>query len=544
MSLVAPTDLFLLREEVRLEKRAAELRKDNSIAFFVPHEKQYRFYNAATFHRRYMRTGNRFGKSELGAAEDVAFALGYRPWMERPFDVLNGKGEIVFHHDGYPGHPLATLGIPDHPTKGIIVTADWDKSTEIFTSEEEGDKKGKLLRYIPKSAFLDKARNHSGAIDRVWIRHRNGGTSVIRLDTIKSFKQNPLAFESSDTDWAHFDEPPTEKLYKAVIRGFMDRDGSCWFTCTPLTEPWIDMKFTPNIEDQINGDQDEDADLTDFWMDTGSTYDNPHISRVSIERVMAEYTDDERETRLSGKPASYSGLVYKEFQFPLHCRKEPPIGWNDWDTPPADHCIYISIDYHYAKANAILFIAVPPDGPAYVYKELFQKTLVEEDVQNIRDVLQRRPYQPIIVDPLASTTNKVDGLTAMDKYRMLGLAVLPATKDPVNGIRAVRALLKGRSKDGGPLLVINRACKRFIFEIARGFVMDEEQNKPLKQNDDMMECLYRLVLQGLTYVEPADDSDFHYSPPLDLPDASFSPFEFESKPKTKNRLAFANRYRN
>lgn len=507
MSSPAPLDLLLKRRELALEQRKRELERENAIYFFTPHEKQYRFYKAGMFHRRYMRTGNRFGKSELGAAEDVAWALGYRPWMERPFDVLNGEGKVVAHHDGYPGHPLATLGIPNHPTKGMIVTSDWDKSTEIFTSEEEGDKKGKLLRYIPKAAFIDKARNHSGAIDRVWIRHRNGGTSVIRLDTIKSFKQNPLAFESSDTDWAHFDEPPPERLYKAVIRGFMDRDGSCWFTCTPLSEPWIDMKFTPNLEDQIEGER-EDLDSDEFWMDTGSTFDNPHIKREAIDRVMAEYTEDERETRLSGKPAAYAGLVYKEFSFGFHVRKPAPEGWTDWSTPPKDHCIYIAIDYHYAKPNAILFVAVPPDGPSYVYHEMFRKTLVEEDVENILHFLNGRPYQPVIVDPLASTTNKVTDLTAMDLYRNLGLAVLPATKDPVNGIRAVRALLKGRAKNGGPLLIFNHACKQTLFEIARGFVMDEELNKPLKQNDDMMECLYRLVLQGLTYVEPSTDSDY------------------------------------
>lgn len=540
-----PIDLLLARRELALEQRRVELLRENQISFFIPHAKQYAFYEAAFFHRRYERTGNRFGKSEMGAAEDVAFALGYRPWMQRAFDIINGDGQVVGHHPGGEDHPLVTLGIPQHATKGMIVTSDWDKSTEIFTAEEEGDKKGKLLRYIPKAALIDKARNHSGAIDRVWVRHRNGGVSIIRLDTIKSFKQNPLAFESSDTDWAHFDEPPPEKLYKAVIRGFMDRDGSAWFTCTPLSEPWIDMKFTPSIEDQVGDEPSEDLASDEFWMDTGSTYDNPHIKRDAIERVMAEYTEDERETRLSGKPAAYAGLVYKEFQFSKHVRKAVPEGWQDWATPPKDHCIYISIDYHYAKPNAILFIAVPPDGPSYIYHEMFRKTLVEEDVENIMGFLGGRPYQPVIVDPLASTENKVTDLTAMDLYRNLGLAVLPATKDPVNGIRAVRALLKGRSKLGGPLLIFNHACKQTIFEIARGFVMDEELNKPLKKNDDMMECLYRLVLQGLSYIEPSGEFDYTPFQPSIVNDYELTlpsdPDEDELRSRSK-RARFAQRY--
>ena len=31
-------------------------------------------------------------------------------------------------------------GIPQRPTKGLILVADWDKAREVFTSMEEGQK--------------------------------------------------------------------------------------------------------------------------------------------------------------------------------------------------------------------------------------------------------------------------------------------------------------------------------------------------------------------------------------------------------------------
>src|SRR5436190_1306816 len=196
--LPSPAELLLTRRELTLERRAKELRRDNEIFFYSPHEKQQLFYSAAGYHYRYARTGNRFGKSEMGAAEDVAFALGYRPWIKK-------------------GNPLRTLGIPSFATKGLIITTDWDKSKEVFT-EQEGENKGKLFKYIPKNCLGTPTKNHSGKIDRIPVKHISGNWSVIRLDTVVSYKQNPLGQESGDNDWIHVDEPIPEGMWKAVAR--------------------------------------------------------------------------------------------------------------------------------------------------------------------------------------------------------------------------------------------------------------------------------------------------------------------------------------
>lgn len=88
--------LALARRALELERRKLELLRENQIEFYCPHPKQADFHAAALYHYRYARTGNRFGKSEMGACEDVAYALGYRPWIPE-------------------GNPRRTLGIPPHP---------------------------------------------------------------------------------------------------------------------------------------------------------------------------------------------------------------------------------------------------------------------------------------------------------------------------------------------------------------------------------------------------------------------------------------------
>lgn len=524
---VETLSLPLLRREVQLEKRLHELRSENQIFFFQPHTKQKLFYENAGFYYRYARTGNRFGKSEMGAAEDISFALGYRPWYAE-------------------GDALRTLGIPSHPTKGLIVTTDWDKSTEVFTSTEAGTNQGKLFKYIPKDALLGFTRNHSGAIDVIRVKHISGGVSVIQLDTVKSFKQNPLGQESSVHDWVHIDEPIPEAMYKAIIRGTIDRGGRVWFTCTPLTEPWIDQLFIPDLQDQTR--LDIEVKHGDFFMMTGSTDDNPHNRKADVDRVMAQYTEEERETRRTGIPRAYSGLVYKEFNWNTHVRREVPLGWKDWNSPPADFCIRFAIDYHPRKPHHVLFIATSPSDKHYVFAEVFRSCLMSDLVADIRLILKlREPTVPGLIDPLASTPNQVTDVTALDEVLRLGLSVIPATKDPHNGILKVKAALSERNRDGTPTLVVNANLSRFLFEIARGFIWDKETNKPVKDKDDAMENFYRLCLQGLSYIEPSKSEDYVIIPQRDdfesAVNLSHQLFSFEEPAKRSRSAVFASRYK-
>jgi len=526
MSEELATTLALKRRELALVQRRIELQRENAIAFFKPHAKQQHFFANASFRFRYARTGNRFGKSEMGACEDIAFALGYRPWIAE-------------------GDPLRTLGIPSRPTKGLIVTTDWDKSKEVFT-EQEGANTGKLFRYIPKAALGQPTRNHSGAIDRIPVKHISGGWSIIHLDTVKSYKQNPLGQESSVWDWAHLDEPIPEGMWKAIVRGLTDRGGRAWFTCTPLSEPWIDEAFTPNLEDQSKSNMnDVFDDVNSRFMMTGSMDDNPFLTPEDIELTLSWYTEEEREARRRGIPTAYAGIVYKEFDWNVHVRKNPPPGWASWSQPPKDACIRWALDYHFRKNDAILFTATMPNGTTYVYAELWQPMLVEEEAQEIKRILNGHVALPGLTDPLASTPNKMTETTAMDEYRRLGLAVVPATKDPVNGIRAVKANLKARDKHGMPVLVFNEACGRTMFEISRGFIWDGEENKPVKKNDDMMENLYRLALQGFEYIEPPSDSDYQLVHTSDFADNIIDiSSDFNNTPDDSKlrRLAHARRY--
>ena len=112
-------------EKERLEKlrRLKQLREAYGVVAYRPSSKQALFHAAAHHKHRYLRTGNRFGKSTCGSAEDCSFALGARLWLDKD-------------------DPMRHLGIPRRATKGVILVADWDKAREIFTSPETGKTDG------------------------------------------------------------------------------------------------------------------------------------------------------------------------------------------------------------------------------------------------------------------------------------------------------------------------------------------------------------------------------------------------------------------
>lgn len=487
--------LQLLREIDRLQRAEEKLRQDYGLAFYKPHRKQELFHRAGDYKFRYARTGNRFGKSQMGAAEDVSFAIGERPWFDS-------------------GDSDRTKGIPNHPTKGLIITTDWDKSREIFT-EHEGGEVGKLFQYLPAGSVKKVWKNSARAIERMVIgrpRELGGGESIIQIDTTASYKQNALSQESSLWDWIHVDEPIPEGQWKGASRGLMDRKGKAWFTCTPLDQPWMNRKFMPNNSTQFDESRPyvQDIRFEDVviktWMMVGSTDDNPYISKEGIATFMHDLarSPEEEACRRHGKPMALSGLVFPEFLMSPspegHVYWDCPKGWDAVNRPPKDYTIRLAIDPHNRIPMAVLFCAVSPTGRIYFYDELFVPWLIPELCEEI--VARTKGYyiQDSLIDPFAKTRDPLDDSCMMDEFIKFGVWCTEASKAKGEGILRARDFLRSRT-NGTPTMQIGAHLKRFLFEIDN-WVYDPDTFKPLDKDDHIMEDFYRLCLTDLTFVSP------------------------------------------
>jgi hypothetical protein len=437
-----------------------EVMQDDPLRFYRPHDKQDAFHRAGVFKHRAVFAGNRFGKSQMGVAEDAAFVSGCRSW--------------------YPENdPARIAGIPQRPVKLLIITTDWDKVDEIFTSER--GERGKLWRMLPRGFVKNKKRNHSGAIEMMEMT--NG--SVIRFDTVKSFEVNPQGSESSDWDAIHIDEPCSEDQYKAAARGLMDRGGSDWFTLTPLKEPWIYDKFFSRVPGQ-----DELDMKPSHWAVRGTTYDNTYLSKAAIEDYEASLTEDERQCRLLGVPLELSGLVFKEFSYTRNVYKETPIGWEDMSLPPKHWPIWVSIDPHPQTPAMVLFCAASPHGQLFFYDEIFKSMALDELADSIKTRIAGYNCVRVSADPWIFTEHALTGQCIARELAHRGLRVTKASKDLSGGIMLTQQELRKEDR-----VYVSDRLRNTLFEFAH-YVWAARENKPKDKNDHAMECFRRILQEG------------------------------------------------
>lgn len=474
---------LLLKRKIHLRRQQLEISKNYGLLFYKPHKKQDEFHSAGDFKFRLARCGNRFGKSDMGVSEDLAWALGERPW--------------------YPKEdPRRYVGIPKRATKGLIIAADWDKVDEIFTGDGKKGNIGKIYKKIPKHLITGIVRNHSGTICQMQILGLYG-LSTIMFDTRKSFSTNPMGSESSDWDWIHVDEPIEQAHWKAVSRGLVDRGGSAWFTCTLLEQPWIQDFFFPSQEESKNEsfiEIREDGRKV-RWVITGTIWDNPHLSQADIEDFLSSLTAEERQCREKGIPLHLSGLVYKEFEYNKHVLREVPKGWKDFSSPPKDYTIYVRIDPHPRTPHAVLFAAVSPNNIVFLYNEIFEHCLISELAEKIKSKTAGYFIYDIKMDPSGWVEDPKDKTTWADELEKHGIyGIEKASKDLDRGIAVTKEWLSRKPQQ----IYFCPTLRTTLWEISRYAWADKHgvpTNKPVDKDDHLMEDLRRLLIDDPIFVQ-------------------------------------------
>lgn len=497
-----------LNEKLR---RAKRLREENGILFYRPHEKQDKFHSSNAV-GRYGRTGNRFGKSEMGVAEDVGWLRGQREWYKYKFEILNGKKEVVRYHDGHENHPLVRQGIPQRPVKGLLLVVDWDKAKEIHTNRDGAyETWGKLFKFLPQDSIEKVTLSRGGHVVQIHVRRADGnGTSVLFIDTIESYKHNKMGAESSDWDFIHVDEPCIEKMFKAHARGLMDRNGRFWFTCTPVDEMWINDYFCPPGQNVVKH-ADEGLEFllggnaeVSRYIITGSIYDNPYRTEAGVANFISTLTREELDCRIKGIPLALAGMVYKEFIYDVHVLADVPDKWEDYHLPPKDYTIRVFWDVHGARVpQALLFFATAPDGTVFVYDELFNEPIIGRNCGPLKRKIEGRNVVSLLMDPRGFIKNPVTNTADIEEeLASHNLFFLPASKDLKVGISAVKEKLNERhSVTRLPTIYFSPRLTQTIWEFSH-FVYDTATNEPKDKDNHMMENLYRAVLNGLEYCEP------------------------------------------
>jgi hypothetical protein len=477
-------------DEMRQIQSVLEARRRNqAIAYYQPHAKQ-RAFHLSPKRVRSAIGGNRSGKTHLAIHEAAAHTIGYRPWIPK-----GQPGRIVMVNDGHGGRKTIRM-----PNKGLIVGESFGTLNKVQIPKLIGDPDDGQPGVFPTSELRAKnptTKNQQGVIDTVY------GKKGQRIH-LMSYDQDVKLFEGMDFDWVMLDEPPPENIWKAIYRGATDRAAPVWFSCTPLSEPWMH-------EDII-------CDPAHFVV-CMSTYDNVHIPKANIDEFARKLTKEEYEVRILGKFAHLSGLVYKGYDPDIHHLERSEV------TLEPDWGYGMHVDPHPRKPHRAVWVAARPDDTYLQIGELenkHPKNLTSAFAKAIkryeRDVLglTENDIDVRLIDPLAKTPGTTErGITILEEFSEFGLDFEVGSKNRDTGISLMRERLNSDPEQGirptfymfSDLEGTHREFKNYVFKEhkTKSAIADNDVSGEIrKKNDDYIEGLHRICLYGLEAKGPDD----------------------------------------
>lgn len=386
-------------------------RTQEAIRYYRPNRAQAPFHYSRNLkgeipRNRLLQGSNKVGKTKSGSAEDVAHALGFRPWLGE--DDPNRKINISV------------------PNNGLILG-------ETLTNSVDKKLVPDILMFIPTKCFGPKGvesctkRNNQGVIVRINIPFMPDGQKRCGSQIyFGSYDQTSDIQEGIDWHWIHYDEPPDHENYIALERGKVAYDGRSWLTMTPLKEPWIHDTLIENSEKDDNitvvhgeiwdnfdgfkcdkcgwyGERDgikgegEPARIT-MSLPNGGTWiwDTKEIEcpgchgkardmqgflkKDAIDDFIKKLDPDEYDARIKGNWKHLQGLVYgKLLDRNLHTIDD----FNMANCIKAGWTTYEAVDPHDNRATCWMFFAVGPDNRQYGYDYLLASGSVSDIVRQV-----------------------------------------------------------------------------------------------------------------------------------------------------------------
>lgn len=355
-----------------------------------------------------------------------------------------------------------------------------------------------LKRWFPEGRYSTKKSGKS--YDYNWKTDTGFEFDVMTYD------QDIKEFESVTLSWAWFDEPPPEPIYKAMVSR-MRRGGIIFITATPLTgSAWM---YDSILTNSVPGQRDYiEADVEDACIEHGI---RGHLKHADIERMISEYSEEDKQARVYGKFQHLTGLVFKEFDRKIHIVK--PFAIN-----PADFSVVERLDTHPRVPQAVLWVATRRDGVKFVVDELFINANTEELAARIKSKAADYRITDRRADPAAFVEDQsVKDITANSlakRLDALGLTYGKASKARTQAISAIKDALDfrmvGNEMIKPPMLYIFETCPRLIWEMehwqyheytGKAAEWHEKSGKPVDKDDHEIENLGRALIDDPGFVE-------------------------------------------
>ena len=482
--------------------------------------------------RRILETGEKTGKTRIGICEDLAHAMGFRPWLD----------------ENDPDYKIS-IRVPNH---GLI-------GCETMAQSVEAKIRPELEALIPSHCGPQWKNDTTGALKSVTLKYDYIGRACGSTIHIRSYNQPADSFRGIDPDWSHWDEPPPRDILIASERGKVVTNAPSWFTMTPLKEAYVYDMFSVKAFNGGGSDQEVAIfkgsmwDNCQDWCRKCDEYipkndpvnmEDPHtdrpvnkcpncgaimgfIPRAGILEYAKLFTDpDEYASHIDGKYAHLSGLVYKQLSREDHLYADFEI--------PKDWMRIEAVDPHDNKPVRWLFAAVSPEDveingkPAnrvYVYSYLLADGNVSEIARKVKVKRAEHNYaEPafVILDAKygARSTRTFDGESSWeeDLYKSGIDRIRFSHSDPGDialGHKRVKEYLNhhySRVKDKRlPALMLAKdgtAGERGPAMDLFNYQWQPGKDKPSEEFKDFCDCVRYICLEQPVYEKPSEKMDF------------------------------------
>jgi len=341
--------------------------------------------------------------------------------------------------------------------------------------------------------------------------------SIWKTDTgwkfdLMTYEQSSKEYESATLGWAWFDEPPPFEIFKATVAR-MRTGGIIFITATPLTgSAWMYdhiLRYKPVGKDSKDLRQRDyiEADVEANCIGHGI---RGRLKHSDIEKMIAEYSEDDKQARIYGKFHHLVGIIFKRFDRKVHVIKPFKI-------TKEDYVVVEALDPHPRNPDAVMWVAIDRKGNKYVIDELYDTFTTSQLSTEIKNKADRYRVVKRIADPAAFVEDKhqinpTESTLAGELYNKYDLDYEKATKVRARSDRRIKDALdyelKGKEMLIAPELYFFSTCTRSIWEMEhyqwdewRGVAADRKSpmEKPMDKDDHEIENLGRILVQEIGF---------------------------------------------
>lgn len=430
------------REQVELDA----LLEANPLAGFVPHSVKQREFLEAVSPIQAAFAGNRFGKTTALVVKCLVqhSSRELLPGLLRSFRFVPW-GRPAF------GRFLC-------PTEGVL--------DEVVLPE--------VRKWCPLSVL------RGGAWDKAWDRKHlvlhfvDGGRM-----SLHTYKQDPTTMVGSSLDYVAYDEPPPEPVRNECLIRLVDRAGVEMFAMTPVNMRgggigWVSRKIWKRREHP------------DVTVVKASIRDNPLLSEVAIERVLAEYPEEERRAREFGDFVNFGGMVYPGgFDGVLTARAVTAADVAGWEVvvgldPGLKNAAFVWVGVDSEQRMVVFAEALLREGTPADYARVIGET-------NARWGVREPTY---VIDPSARNRSLVNAESVEAELGRLGIFCVHGQNAVEAGVQQIRRRL------AHGMLLVSAECRGLRDEAEEYRAEDRADGefRAVKENDHRLDALRYAVM--------------------------------------------------